>query len=421
PNVSSPGVEDLHTFNDGDLDELRETESAVRSLDPNITFDEPFLNQWWRMARDTDRLVRTNWDATGEVHFVTVGGDAQLSLTQTADTSLGQFVSLAPDASAVQFSLAVDAAGPDDALEVRLDDALLGRVDLSGLSGESTRSMTLAGYAGREGRVTFRLVGPQTNAAQIRLDDFAIASPLALQSLRSTSSVEESTSLTLQARGADDAQRVAFYRESNGVEGLQLGAGGDAFAAEDSQASDGWRTTVDLSKLPRGTNKIYATAFNSTGQNGPVVSNTIYVETGASPGWKNTANALDVDNDGSIAAIDVLPIINDLNSQGARLLPNPRTDGISHYFPDTDGDGYLAPIDALLVINHLNRAASGGEAESSTPLARSNVDGVLGDEELAWLLPTITELRRELVGRPLDRSQVRQFNGVSLKPPASSN
>ncbi len=68
--------------------------------------------------------------------------------------------------------------------------------------------------------------------------------------------------------------------------------------------------------------------------------------------WQNPARPLDVNNNGSVAPLDALLVINKLNSSGSTQLP-PRTNPLDYYY-DTSGDGVLSPRDALLIINDLN-------------------------------------------------------------------
>jgi len=91
--------------------------------------------------------------------------------------------------------------------------------------------------------------------------------------------------------------------------------------------------------------------------------------------WQNPRNPLDVNADGVVVPLDVLLLINDINSRGARplslpplapLLPPP--------YLDTNGDGEVGPLDALLVINSLNR---GSEGEGEAAMRLSN--GFRGD------------------------------------------
>jgi hypothetical protein len=90
--------------------------------------------------------------------------------------------------------------------------------------------------------------------------------------------------------------------------------------------------------------------------------------------WRNPIDPLDVNNDGHVAPLDVLIIINMLNSpEGSHRLPVPTADQPPPYFYDCNGDGIVAPIDALIVINFLNArsAAQGGEGEADgTPASQ---------------------------------------------------
>ena len=79
--------------------------------------------------------------------------------------------------------------------------------------------------------------------------------------------------------------------------------------------------------------------------------------------WHNRKNPNDVDNDGHVAPLDVLIIINELNQVGSRQLPLENFTA-NRFRVDADGDGHVAPIDALLVINYLNRPV-GSEGENA--------------------------------------------------------
>ncbi|MCE9529054.1 MAG: hypothetical protein K8R36_23650 [Planctomycetales bacterium] len=102
--------------------------------------------------------------------------------------------------------------------------------------------------------------------------------------------------------------------------------------------------------------------------------------------WRNPVNALDVNNDTFVTAIDALAGINYINTHDATLpLPPTRPDWEKYY--DVNNDGYVSAVDILQVINELNRPKSppptgeggggsigggglggspGGEAETST-------------------------------------------------------
>ncbi len=81
--------------------------------------------------------------------------------------------------------------------------------------------------------------------------------------------------------------------------------------------------------------------------------------------FTNWNNPLDVNNDGFVSPIDVLGVVNALNSGGAGPLTSGGGEGETKMFVDTSADGVLSPLDALLVINWLNKNAGSGEGEYS--------------------------------------------------------
>jgi hypothetical protein len=81
--------------------------------------------------------------------------------------------------------------------------------------------------------------------------------------------------------------------------------------------------------------------------------------------WQNVLNAKDVDGDGSIALLDALVLINEINLNGAYLLPDPTRSFSPPPYYDVNGDGYLTAVDVLVVFNYLNQEAEvEGEAGS---------------------------------------------------------
>lgn len=60
---------------------------------------------------------------------------------------------------------------------------------------------------------------------------------------------------------------------------------------------------------------------------------------------------LDVNDDGNVTPLDVLLVINDLNSRGSRLPARGPSD--TEYL-DSTGDGAVSPLDVLVIINALN-------------------------------------------------------------------
>jgi hypothetical protein len=86
---------------------------------------------------------------------------------------------------------------------------------------------------------------------------------------------------------------------------------------------------------------------------------------GSEPGGNlhtNLDNPYDVNDDGVVAPIDALLIINYLNFEGAG-----RLEGYAESAPylDVNMDGMAAPIDSLMVINYLNSGGGQGEGEAA--------------------------------------------------------
>lgn len=81
---------------------------------------------------------------------------------------------------------------------------------------------------------------------------------------------------------------------------------------------------------------------------------------------QNPSNRLDVNNDGSVSAIDVLALVNFINTFGSGILP---VNLATPPFLDVNGDSAVSSLDVLAVVNFLNGASPGlegeGEGESS--------------------------------------------------------
>jgi hypothetical protein len=74
--------------------------------------------------------------------------------------------------------------------------------------------------------------------------------------------------LTLTATAADpdgSVAKVEFYRESNGVAGLQTGSGGDKLVGADSNSAGGFSASVSTGGLAAGTYTYYAQATDNAG------------------------------------------------------------------------------------------------------------------------------------------------------------
>ena len=115
---------------------------------------------------------------------------------------------------------------------------------------------------------------------------------------------------------------------------------------------------------------------------------------GESDGFHNSLTPVDVDANGSIAPIDALLVINELNDRqfsdesGAIDL-----DSVSQQFIDVNDDQFVSPIDALLVINSL-----GGAPPGAAPL--TVVPEVI-PSPLCWIFAVAIVFRKRRLARIL--------------------
>jgi|GEM_PF-4581353 hypothetical protein len=100
----------------------------------------------------------------------------------------------------------------------------------------------------------------------------------------------------------------------------------------------------------------------------------------------------DVNDDGIVAAIDALIVVNYLNNERASVDPELRIR------MDVDRDQLIAPLDVVIIVNYLNRIGSGeGEAPRFGSFAASTDEpGVFDEDEAFWssLASDFVELRR---------------------------
>ncbi len=88
--------------------------------------------------------------------------------------------------------------------------------------------------------------------------------------------------------------------------------------------------------------------------------------------WQNASLMRDVDNSSLVTPLDVLLLINNLNTDGSRELPS-RSQHTGVPFYDVNGDNFVTPLDALIVINAINNFSDrqptvvGGLAPASDP------------------------------------------------------
>ena len=111
--------------------------------------------------------------------------------------------------------------------------------------------------------------------------------------------------------------------------------------------------------------------------------------------WQNPHNQYDVNDDGKVTPIDVLILVNRLNTTGAGPLDPDNADPPP--FLDVNGDGFIAPSDANDVVTYINSQiglGSVGEGESG-----GNANGE-GESAV-----TLLDLGAGKRGEPVDRSE----------------
>jgi hypothetical protein len=103
--------------------------------------------------------------------------------------------------------------------------------------------------------------------------------------------------------------------------------------------------------------------------------------------FQNQENRLDVNADGSVSPLDVLEVINYINSHpGQAQLPPNSPDNPP--FIDVDGDGFATPLDALIVVNSINQgpAAAEGEGTSADSSAIDMAFSIADETASDWYL-----------------------------------
>jgi hypothetical protein len=121
---------------------------------------------------------------------------------------------------------------------------------------------------------------------------------------------------------------------------------------------------------------------------------------------QNPANPYDVDNDGSVTPLDVLVVVNLLNSRGPSI---PVTQiSSSPPFVNVNGDLHADPLDVLTLVNFINARSGSGNGEGESPLGFGNLSMVVRDDTtsdrtagaMQYLIkPAVTERSRLHVPR----------------------
>jgi hypothetical protein len=95
--------------------------------------------------------------------------------------------------------------------------------------------------------------------------------------------------------------------------------------------------------------------------------------------WQNAELAADVDGSGTVTPLDVLLVINWLNTRSSGPVPGSPPDWTSGscLFVDVSGDDFVAPIDVLFAVNYLNgRSLSAPQAAEGEGITAFNTTSV---------------------------------------------
>lgn len=131
---------------------------------------------------------------------------------------------------------------------------------------------------------------------------------------------------------------------------------------------------VALHNTAQGTKSI---TFTATASSFTADSQKLLVTDGDAT-WHNFQEPKDVDDDGNISPLDVLQLVNYLNSFGAGYVP----EGNPPPYLDVDADNQITPLDVLIVINHLNNTGNAegqGEGEAAVLAEDSSAPGSTED------------------------------------------
>ena len=220
-----------------------------------------------------------------------------------------------------------------------------------------------AGFVGRANLIVYVARGPLTDAqlqdsslADLQVVSIDFSNPFSI-SIDPTVTIEKNGSATgtVTRQGVDISQSVTVNLTSSDPLRATVPASVTILAG---QTTATFAITPVDNALTEGTKQVTVTAEGLNFSSAATLS--IFDDESVSP-WHNAPSPFDVNNDGTLAPLDVLLVINQIIRLGVRLLPIPQQAVTA--FVDTDGDFFLSPIDVLRVINALNRRGS-GEGES---------------------------------------------------------
>lgn len=238
------------------------------------------------------------------------------------------------------------------------------------LDGLNTPGQPALGQVEQNRFVDLNLSGG-TNASNYNFGERGVASPSKAQFLASTPAL---TPLTLAHMAGPDAGRWFSLVSGEDAALNVLADSGTAAIELYTEAM------YPVAKSEQGRLQVsvtggapYLLRLNAESEGSPVIE-MAPLDLSGLRGFHRATEPLDVSGDGQVRPLDVLLIVNELNSRRltdaqGRFLVHPAAGSTLPQF-DVNGDGRLTALDALMVVNGLN-GRLGAEGESSPEIGRS--------------------------------------------------
>jgi cyclophilin family peptidyl-prolyl cis-trans isomerase len=102
------------------------------------------------------------------------------------------------------------------------------------------------------------------------------------------------------------------------------------------------------------------------------------------PTFQNPISRVDVNNDGLLTPLDMLTIINSMNSNGIHDVDPFESNPFA--YRDVNGDGLIAPVDLINVVNAILEHGGGGPAPLALVVGPSVTPMVVVPEPSSWML-----------------------------------
>lgn len=239
----------------------------------------------------------------------------------------------------------------------------------------NVRRQLKVAFANTTGRVSVDVVGTGVTSYG-RLEAYDANGSLLARVTSDPLPSNESQTLTINRDIADIAYIVVYGHMETGVKIDNLRYGPQTQTQTDSAGR------YSFASLPAGVYRVQVVLTGITSHVSTAAGATQTIDLAAletiehidyginfqNTAWHNTRIAEDVNNDGTVSAIDALLIINLLNANTPATLTGSNL--TSPPYVDVSNDAFLTAVDALLVINAINAA---GEGESAIATGQSMV------------------------------------------------